>query len=143
MASGFFSLVIYSYRKSRRSAKRAESFKETPWLARPEWANGVVKEGHGRGVIALWAIAVFWNGVPSPLLFVFRKEWESRNQAIHIALLLPLVGIGLLAAAIRSTLQWKRFGNLKRHLETLLRPIGGVFRARLLVPGVIVCDPAI
>jgi len=135
MASGFLSLVIFGYRKSRATSRRVESFRRTPWMDRPEWADGRIKAGRGRRVLFMWAMAVFWNAVSSPLLFIFREEWEKGNKAILIGLLFPLVGVGLLIAAIRTTLQWRRFGNSELRLKTLPGRVGGVFQARLVVPG--------
>jgi hypothetical protein len=134
MASGFLSLVIFGYRKTRKTAELTDENQKTPWMARPEWAGGVVKAGRGRGVAFMWVMAIFWNAVSSPILFVFQREWEKGNQAVLIGLLFPLIGIGLLIAAIRTTLQWRRFGNSELRLKTVPGRIGGVFQAELAVP---------
>jgi hypothetical protein len=137
MASGFLSLVVYAYRKTRKTAELADEFEDAPWMARSEWADGVVKAGRGRGVVFIWVMAIFWNAVSSPILFVFQREWENGNKAILIGLLFPLIGIGLLVAAIRTTLQWRRFGNSELRLKTLPGRIGGVFQAQLAVPSLV------
>ncbi|RKX34829.1 MAG: hypothetical protein DRP71_05835 [Verrucomicrobia bacterium] len=135
MASGFLSLIVYGYRKSRKTAGLADEFQDAPWMVRSEWAGGVIKAGRGRGVALMWVMAIFWNGVSSPILFVFQREWENGNKAILIGLLFPLIGIGLLVAAVRATMQWRRFGNSELRLKTLPGRIGGVFHAQLAVPG--------
>ncbi len=137
MASGFLSLIVYGYRKTRKTAELADEFQDAPWMVRSEWAGGVIKAGRGRSVALMWVMAIFWNGVSSPILFVFRREWENGNKAILIGLLFPLIGIGLLVAAIRMTMQWRRFGNSELRLKTLPGRIGGVFQAQLAVPSLV------
>ncbi|MEZ5278222.1 MAG: hypothetical protein R3F07_17705 [Opitutaceae bacterium] len=138
VASGFLALVLHGFRKSRRDAEVAAANPSAPWLWRKDWAAGTARSNRRASVIAMWLFAIFWNGVSSPIFFVFRQEWEKGNKAVLIALLFPLVGIGLLAAAIRLTLQWRRFGQSVLHLETLPGCLGQHFQARLEIPCVMV-----
>lgn len=136
-SSGFLALIIYGYRRGRVQAAMATEHQDSPWLFREDWAAGVVRSGGRAGMIGLWVFAVIWNGISSPILFVFQQEWEKGNKAILIGLLFPLVGIGILIAAIRATLRWKRFGKCELRLETLPGRIGGHFSARLNIPSVV------
>ena len=136
-SSGFLALIVTGYRQGKIKATQATEHKESPWLAREDWAKGVARSRGRAGMIALWVFAVVWNAISSPLFFVFRSEWEKGNKAILIGLLFPLVGIGVLIAAIRATLQWKRFGRSELHLETRPARNGGHFAARLRIPSMV------
>lgn len=136
-SSGFLALIIYGYRRARVQAVLAAEHQETPWLQRDDWAKGVVRSSGRAGMIGLWVFAIVWNGISSPILFGFQQEWEKGNKAILIGLLFPLVGIGVLIAAIRATLRWKRFGRCELRLDTLPGRNGGHFSARLNIPSVV------
>lgn len=135
--SGFLALIIYGYRRARVQAAMAAENQDTPWLCREDWAKGVVRSGGRAVMIGLWVFAVVWNGISSPILFAFRQEWEKGNKAVLIGLLFPLVGIGVLIAAIRATLRWRRFGKCELRLDTLPGRIGGHFSAQLNIPSVV------
>lgn len=137
VASGMLALVIHGYRRSQTRARVATAQAESPWLWREDWAERIVRSNRRASLVGMWLFAIFWNGVSSPLLFVFRREWEQGNKAILVGLLFPLIGIGLLIAAIRMTLQWRRFGPSVLHLETLPGCLGRHFQARLTIPSVV------
>ena len=138
VASGFLALVVHGFRRSRRETDVVAANPAEPWLWRKDWAAGMARSNRRASVIAMWFFAIFWNAVSSPIFFVFRQEWEKGNKAVLIALLFPLVGIGLLIGAIRLTLQWKRFGQSVLHLETLPGLLGHHFQARLAIPSTMV-----
>lgn len=73
-----------------------------------------------------WAIAAFWNLVSAPLPFVIYAEvTEKNNLPALLGLLFPLVGIGLIAWAVRRTLEWNRFGPAPLTLDPFPGSIGG------------------
>jgi hypothetical protein len=77
---------------------------------------------------SLWfarGFAIFWNAISSPVLFAFQGELARGNQMRWIALLFPLVGLGLLVWAMRQTLGWRRFGMTLLGLDPFPGAIGG------------------
>jgi hypothetical protein len=56
-----------------------------------------------------WLFGIFWNLISTPLLFIIPGELE-RNRLAAIGFLFPIVGAGLLAWAVMTTLRWRRFG---------------------------------
>ena len=82
----------------------------TPWLSRPEWQGGVIKSQAKGGMIAIWVFAAIWNLVSAPLAFQITDLWHEEGPVALIALLFPLVGLGLLFWAIKLTMEWRRFG---------------------------------
>ncbi len=64
----------------------------------------------GSNLRTAWFFAVLWNLVSAPLLVIVPRELE-RNHLAAIGLLFPVIGIGLLAWAVMTTLRWRRFGS--------------------------------
>jgi hypothetical protein len=56
-----------------------------------------------------WGFAVLWNLVSAPIFVLVPREIE-RNPLAALGALFPLIGIGLLAWAVMTTLRWRRFG---------------------------------
>jgi hypothetical protein len=56
-----------------------------------------------------WTLAVVWNLVSAPILFIVPSELEH-NRLAALAFLFPLIGAGLLVWAVMLTLRWRRFG---------------------------------
>ena len=83
----------------------------SPWLARPEWKNGSIKSDAKLGMYGVWGIALFWNLISFPAAIAATLEaFEKQNYVALVALLFPLIGLGLLFWAIKKTKEWKRFG---------------------------------
>jgi hypothetical protein len=73
-----------------------------------------------------WGFAAFWNLISAPLPFLmYREVVEKNNYAALLGLLFTLVGIWLIVWAIRSTLEWKRFGPAPVTLDPFPGAIGG------------------
>lgn len=98
-----------------------------PWLWDAEWAARRVRTSGRGAVVAAWIIAVIWNAVSSPIFFVMPGELEKGNTPILIGLLFPLVGLGLVVWAYRTTARWLKFGVSELELATNPVPIGGTF----------------
>ena len=71
----------------------------------------------GSNLRTAWFFAVLWNLVSAPLLVVVPRELE-RNHLAAIGLLFPVIGIGLLAWAVMTTLRWRRFGSSRFEMST-------------------------
>ena len=98
---------------------------DAPWLWRADWAARRADDATRQTVWFAWVFATFWNliAIPSGFLGV-REALQKGNHAALIALLFPLVGIGLLAWAIRATARYRRYGVSRFELTTLPGVIG-------------------
>lgn len=104
-----------------------------PWMWERKWRSRRIEHHAGWTSVALWAFALFWNAIVMTAGVLGWEEMASQaseEPAILFVLLFPIVGIGLLVAAVRSTMQWHRFGTsalvLNRLPVSLGRDLDGV-----------------
>ena len=111
--------------RSRRQARVAAAA-AAPWLQRPDWAAGRITSSSRSTMIFLWIFALVWNAISAPVVFLLPHEITHRhNYPALLGFLFPLVGIGLLVAAVWATLRWWKFGDSVFELATLPGIIGG------------------
>ena len=73
-----------------------------------------------------WFFAIVWNLVSAVTPFIAYREVVGKgNYVALVALLFPLIGIGLLVWAVRRTLEWRRFGPVPVTLDPFPGSIGG------------------
>jgi hypothetical protein len=98
---------------------------DAPWLWRPDWAAGRADDATRQTVWFAWGFTTLWNLISFPSAFLaLRAAVREGNHAALIALLFPIVGIGLLTWAIRSTLRYRRYGASRLDLTTSPGVIG-------------------
>lgn len=119
---------------SRAEAARRARFPDQPWKWRKEWQGPAIGTKSGVGVVGLWLFTVFWNLISMPLLGVFLNE-ARREPAMYVALLFPLAGLGLLAAAVYQTVRWRKYGRARFVPSSLPGVIGGYLGGVIEVPG--------
>ena len=121
-----FGLLYASFRASKEPDMTEPQFVDSPWLANEKWQTPTVLSGSKTAMIGTWAFAGFWNVISAPLPFLLYDEiTRKENYAALIGLLFPLIGIGLLAWAIRHTAEWRRFGPAPLTLDPFPGSIGG------------------
>ncbi len=81
----------------------------------------------------LLGIAVFVGAMSSPILFNFSDEWRSGNKAILVALLFPIISLGLFIAALREGLRLLKFGRSPLIMSPYPAGIGGHFGATVQI----------
>jgi hypothetical protein len=108
-----------------RKVNTAPAIMEKPWLKNPDWKDGIVTSGAKLGVIGAWVFAVVWNLVSFPVAFKIGEIWLDKGPLALVALVFPVVGIGLLFWAIKVTLGWRRFGRTPLTMDPFPGAIGG------------------
>lgn len=116
-------LMIYTF--VARKEPDPTAYPDTPWLANADWAENRIASGSKLTMYFSWGFAVFWNAISSFIPFVTYEEVQKGNYLILVALLFPLVGIGLIVWAIRSTVQWRKFGQSYLQLDPFPGSING------------------
>jgi hypothetical protein len=105
-----------------------------PWLKREEWAAGRITSGTRKGVVLLWIFTFLWNAISAPIVFIgLPAELHKGNDAILIALLFPIVGLGMIIFAAKTTLAWKRFGQTIFEMAAIPGALGGTLEGEISV----------
>jgi len=116
-------LIFWGFR-GKKTVDTPEA-KDKPWLARPEWQDGVLRSGAKTGMYAIWGFAIVWNLISTPAAFMVMDAWRKEGAVALLILLFPLVGIGLFYWAIKLTREWKRFGVTPLTMDPFPGAIGG------------------
>jgi hypothetical protein len=105
-----------------------------PWLKRADWAAGRIASGSRKSVLLIWIFIIFWNALSAPVVFIgLPAELHRGNHAILIALLFPIVGIGMIFFALNTTLAWRKFGQSIFEMAAIPGALGGTLEGEIQV----------
>lgn len=119
-------LLVFTW--TRPGAKDATllQYREAPWLLNDAWQTPEIRSGSRAAMWGAWVFAALWNAISAVTPFVAYEEVvENQNYLALVALVFPLVGLGLLAWALRRTFEWRRFGPAPVTLDPFPGSIGG------------------
>ncbi len=123
----------YAAKKMAAEEKLRQRFPDEPWRWRPEWANGRIAGSARTAAYVAIAFAVLWNLISLPAALIVPGEIANGNTAAAVALLFPLIGLGLAAWAIRAWLQLKRFKVATFVLQRMPVALGGRLKGTIRV----------
>ncbi len=119
-------LIVYIWRQPEDKDASLPQYQQAPWLLNDDWQTPEIHSDSRMAMWAAWAFAAFWNAFSAVTPFIaYREVVEKENYLALVALVFPLVGIGLLAWAVRRTLEWRRFGPAPVTLDPFPGSIGG------------------
>ncbi len=119
-------LLVYTWTRPKEKDASLAQYREAPWLLNDAWQTPEIRSGSKAAMWVAWAFAGFWNAIASFTPFIaYREVVENENYVALVALVFPLVGIGLLAWAVKRTLEWRRFGPAPVTLDPFPGSIGG------------------
>jgi len=119
-------LLIVAWRAPREKDESLPQYQASPWLLNDNWQTPTIRSSSRVAMWAAWGFAAFWNLISAFTPFLaYREVVENQNYIALVALLFPLVGIGLITWAIRRTLEWRRFGSAPVTLDPFPGSIGG------------------
>ena len=136
VCGGLIALIFgISAKKEAQKIRAAKiSNDEKPWLKREDWAAGRVTSGARKSVLLLWFFTLFWNAISAPIVFIaLPGEWHKGNHAVLIALLFPIVGIGMIFYALNTTLAWRKFGQSIFEMAAIPGAAGGTLEGEIQV----------
>jgi len=101
-------------------------YQASPWLLNKHWQSATIRSSSKKTMWNAWAFTLLWNAISAALPFIVYSEVvDDDNYLALIALLFPIVGLGLLVWALRRTMQWTRFGPTPVVLDPFPGSIGG------------------
>lgn len=127
VGSGLFVALALGRKKTLALDAVKAAYPESPWMWRPDWAQGRVLSKTKSSMVMGWVAAVFWNLISWPILYFSWPELMFRiqkNPAALLVFLFPAIGIGLLVYAIRETLRWVEFGKTWFAMDSVPGAIG-------------------
>ena len=137
MCGGFIALIFGITAKKQAMRRRSQTVRsdpEKPWLKREDWAKGRIASGSKKSVFFLWLFTVIWNLISAPVVFIgLPAELHKGNHAILIALLFPMVGIGMIIYALNTTLAWRKFGQSIFEMAAIPGAPGGTLEGEIQV----------
>ena len=95
------------------------------WMESDEWKPGPIRSDSRMRMWVGWGIAVVWNALSSPLLFVVPREVADGNFPALLGVLFPLIGVGLIVYAMKRTREWRTYGPTELRLDPHPGSIGG------------------
>jgi hypothetical protein len=134
IGAGVFSLIVRGHKTGAAEQQKRAKLADTPWLWRDDWAAGRIVYSAKSSMWLVWGFALFWNAISWPVVFALPRELAKGNDVIWIGLIFPVAGIGMLVWAIRSTIQWTKFGESVFEMASVPGVIGGTLTG-VLRPG--------
>src|SRR5208282_309928 len=136
VCGGLIALIfgITAKKQALKAAVSKTSDDGKPRFKREDWAKGRIASGSKKSVFFLWLFTVVWNAVSAPVVFIgLPVELHKGNHAILIALLFPIVGIGMIIYALNTTLAWRRFGQSIFEMAAIPAALGGTLEGMIQV----------
>jgi len=131
--------IVYAGRYAKKAhakeIKYQELYPQQPWMWKEEWQSNIIKSSNKSLIWFSVIFASIWCLISTPILFIIPDEvLNKKNYLALIALLFPIVGIGLVSWAIRNYLQWRKFGESELHLNDMPARLGRTLNAKLQIP---------
>lgn len=111
----------YAYPRERIVTQTVDA----PWLAKKAWASGVIADNARSTLIGTWIFGIIWSAFTVPIAWIALFGDKPQSAGVYFVLIFPLVGLLILGAAVRLTLQRRKFGRSTLELSTFPGAIGG------------------
>jgi hypothetical protein len=134
-----FGMLTAAWRGRHRVAamdERQAAHPDEPWLWRPEWAAGRIESSTRQRMITSAAFAALWNLIALPgTVAGGAKYLEAREPQVLLVLIFPVVGVGLIAWALRAAARYRKYGvsilELAHVPGVIGRGVGGIVRVSI------------
>src|SRR4051812_23023924 len=96
VAGAGYTALLLGHRKLQEQEQLKARHPDMPWLWRPGWATGQIRDSMRTALWGSWLFSALWNlvSVPGAVLAV-RQALQLGNRAGYVALVFPVVGVGL------------------------------------------------
>ncbi len=116
---------IYSVKHERRETQLQHAHPGQPWTWNPQWVAGEIKSSNKAAMIGMFVFAALWNLISAPAIFFVPGAVMDGNYLALVALLFPLIGLGLLLGAVYMFLRWTKYGNSVFQMAAVPGVVGG------------------
>ncbi len=131
LVGGFFMAgIMWSKGKVSEATKLKKQHPDSPWLWQKDWAEGRILSATPMLIFVFWLFGLTFGGAGALILFKL-DEITKGGPIAYLTLLFPLVGLGMLCAAVYATLRWLKYGRVYCDLVTKPGVIGGWCQAIL------------
>lgn len=125
MFGGVGLVLLWLCLPSPSSGTRAEvTAPEQPWQRYRPWATSSIQSDARTNVGFVKFFTLIWNLFAFPMALIALSEVKEKPEAI-IALLFPLIGIGLMILTYAMAKRWRRFGYTPLQMDPYPGAIGG------------------
>lgn len=132
---GLIAAGIFGGRVAQKNEARRVAAPDQPWLWKEEWVRGEIGCGDKSRLFGLATFALIWNLVSSPVIFFLPEEViEKENWLALLALVFPLVGIGLIIAVLYVSRRMSKFGRSTFQMASVPGVIGGQLAGVVRIP---------
>ncbi|TVR50576.1 MAG: hypothetical protein EA425_09535 [Puniceicoccaceae bacterium] len=114
-----------AFRAARRAAGLKAAHPDEPWLHRPEWAGGRIRDSAHLSAVTLGILAAAWLVLSLVILFAVFGDGSSDPLARAVAAGFTLIGVVLAGFALREVLRLRKFGRSTFELADTPGVIGG------------------
>ncbi len=132
--SGVMFAGVRAARQRRSLVQGKAQTPEAPWTWRREWAAGVIPATQGAEAAGLAVGAVLWNLLVSVFLVAVLSDRGVPKFVLVLLAVFVLAGIGLLTAAVKAFLRWRRFRGTCFRMSPVPGVLGGRLSGAVQVP---------
>ena len=127
--------VEYRQRRIQQNKQQDKDIEnQSDWKKRKGWQAARIRSNARYGMWVNWGFAVFVNAFYMPFVLDIPKEMAKGNYALLVLLLFVLIGVLLIYRAIKSTLEYQRFGKVVFEMDPYPGAIGGHVGGHVMVP---------
>ena len=123
--------TVIALRRERFASLYSGTASDKPWLQRPEWHSLILHPQTKSAMVGIWLVAIFWNAISFPILFVVPAELERGRYLALLGLFFPAVGTYLIYRACNTTLRWRKYGRTWLQLTSIPVRRGANWEARV------------
>jgi hypothetical protein len=127
----FGGILFYALRAAMRQAALRGAKPNEPWLWREDWAQGYARDRLSAGSAFLFVFAIIWNLISGVAFYVIWRSKADADPSLLFVAVFPLIGLGLLLAAIYQFLRERKYGRSICRLQQIPIEPGRAFSGEL------------
>ena len=132
---GLIALIFgISAKKQAMEVAATKADDDQPWLKRTDWTSGRIVSSARKAGWLLWTFVAFWCIASAAIsLVVVPGQLHLGNRAALIALVFPVIGLGMIVFAFNTTRAWRKFGRSVFEMAAVPAASGGALQGRIQV----------